>query len=99
MRSKNDKYAQAVVDVLAADFVDLTADPAVAQALRRVLAAHSADPQQPFEWIVDEPIVANWRLKNDPRASGRVRLTCHKLYPSTADQELEDKVNARLTEL
>ncbi|MFF5265017.1 hypothetical protein ACFY4C_39500 [Actinomadura viridis] len=92
-------YAAAVVDVLANEFTDLAADPAVARVARDTIARHAASNGDRFEWIVDWPSVENWRLKSDRNQAGRIRLACYKATPTDADLALEATVNAHLAAL
>ncbi|MGP4027338.1 hypothetical protein [Actinomadura sp. 3N407] len=99
MKTPPSQYADTVVEILSGEFADLAADPAVARVLHRKIAEYVAGPAAGFEWIVDWPSVANWRLKPDQERPGRLRLACYKQTPSDTDRALEEKVNARLATL
>jgi hypothetical protein len=91
-------YASAVVGVLrdllpdfGPDAADITADSVEHQAVH---------PQDRYEFIVDDPRSARWRLKAS-RNRGRVRLAYYPVIPpgSAAGNELERAVNEALRAL
>lgn len=86
------EYATAVVGVLAAEFPELT-DPGVASEVRAAVERHVRSPSRAFEVIIDDPAVANWRLRAARDSSGRVRLACYRFGPSAADLDRERRVN------
>ena len=92
-------YAAAVVGVLREHFPDLT-DPDVAEILTHSIIQQTRDPQPGFEFIVDDPYSARWRLKAKPgRDLGRVRLRCHRVNRRQSDDDLQDAVNTALEAL
>ncbi len=90
-------YAAAVVRVLREHFEDLN-HPAVAVAAADAIDRQTRDPQASFEFIVDDPRRACWRLKPDSRDRRRVRLAYFPVIPpgSESRRELERTVNEAL---
>ena len=92
-------YAASVVQVLREHFPDLT-DPDVAEITYHAISQQMRDPQASFEFIVDDPFSAKWRLKAKPgRDHGRVRLRCYRYNRRQSDNDLEDAVNDALRAL
>lgn len=89
------RYADAVVRVLAEDFTDLR-DDTTREIVRDAVQRHLLDPTDILEVIVDSPYSANWRLKADRKDIRRVRLSCYRLDPSDADNEREHRINTAL---
>ncbi|MFF0864193.1 hypothetical protein ACFYUV_20710 [Nonomuraea sp. NPDC003560] len=89
-------YAQRVVANLLPHFDDLK-DPVVAAVIGEAVQRHHTSPDETFEAILDGS--ANWRLKPDGRDTGRVRLSCYRLYERDEDSALEKQVNAALSEI
>jgi hypothetical protein len=91
-------YAAAVVRVLRAHFPALDAE--TSHLAVDAITRQAASPQPGFEFIVDDPISARWRLKSKPgRDQGRVRLRFYRTNRRPADDDLEDAVNAALEAL
>jgi len=92
-------YARSVVEVLREHFPDL-ADPDVADVTYHAISQQLRDPQPGFEFIVDDPISAKWRLKAKPgRDRCHVRLRCYRYNRRQSDNDLEDAVNDALQAL
>jgi hypothetical protein len=91
-------YAAAVVELLRPHFPDL-ADPVVAGLAEDAIRRHREAPQDPFEFIVDNPVSAKWRLKAYGRDRRRVLLACYRVHPSEADAALSWAVNEALQAL
>lgn len=89
------RYAAAVVRVLAGDFRDLT-DQHIRQIVAENVARQAEAPLASFEVIVDNPISANWRLKADGQDQRRVRLACYRMNPAADDRERERRINTAL---
>lgn len=89
------RYAAAVVAVLASDFPDLQ-DPGLGRTVRSQLARQVEAPMRSFELIVT--YTREWRLH--PAAVGddrwRVKLVCHKNKVTGADLAFGQRVNAAL---
>lgn len=92
------EYAAAVVDVLADEFPDLLADPAVARILENKIVRHATTPEPQFDWIMDMGTLS-WRLKADQIEAGKVRITYHEMPPSNADVIREKVINDKLQAL
>ena len=94
------EYANAVIDLLTADFPDLR-DPVTADIVRERVTAHAANPGGFLEVIIDDPYSARWRLVAAPGKAqrGRVRLTCRKPYPTQDDWDRELRLNEALQAL
>lgn len=90
------RYATAVTDALAAEFVSLRHDAYTERMLRRSIIRHAQQPDEPFETCIDMP--RNWRLHREDgfRERWRVRLACHKDNWTDKDIRFTDSVNARL---
>ena len=92
-------YAASVVEVLRAHFPDL-ADPDVAEVTYHAINQQMRNPRDSFEFIVDDPFSAKWRLKaKSGRDRGRVRLRCYRYNRRQSDNDLEDTVNDALQAL
>ena len=92
-------YAASVVEVLRAHFPDLN-DSDVAEVTYNAINQQLRDPQDSFEFIVDDPFSAKWRLKAKAgRDCGRVRLRCYRYSRRQSDNDLEDAVNEALQAL
>ena len=92
-------YAAAVVRILREHFPDIS-DPNVAEILTQSVCQQARTPQNSFEFIVDDPYSAKWRLKAKPgRDHGRVRLRCYRVNRRQSDNDLEDAVNDALEAL
>lgn len=91
-------YPNAVIDALASEFSDLT-DPATAAVVRGATAGHMAAVEERFECIIDDPIVANWRLRLHRDQRSRVRVACYRPTPTKAEAEREQRVNRPLNVL
>jgi hypothetical protein len=89
------RYAAAVIDVLAGHFPD-AADDSLGRVVRSDLRKQAASPDHRFELIVTYS--RQWRLP--PVGAGlepwRVELVCHKNTVTDEDIRLSDSVNARL---
>lgn len=88
-------WAAAVVDLLAGEFADLS-DPVVAGIAREHLQRYRAHPDPAFEFILDSPTAANWRLK--AASGGGVRVADYALHrigaPSPRAQQLTERLAA-----
>jgi hypothetical protein len=93
-------YATSVVEVLCEHFPDLT-DPDVARTAKDAIARQTLNPRDSFEFIVNDPWSARWRLKADSRDRRRVRLVYYPVSPpgSVAGNALEVIVNDALRAL
>ena len=93
-------YATAVVQVLRKHFPDLT-DPAVAKTAKDAVERQTLNPRDSFEFIVDDPYSARFRLKADSRDRRRVRLAYFPvvLPGSLVAARLERTVNDALEAL
>ena len=92
-------YATSVVEVLRAHFPDLN-DSDVAEVTYNAINQQLRDPQDSFEFIVDDPFSAKWRLKAKPGRDRRhVRLRCYRYNRRQSDNDLEDTVNDALRAL
>jgi hypothetical protein len=92
-------YATRVVRVLREHFPDL-ADPDIAEVAAHSIEEQECRPRASFEFIVDDPFSANWRLKAKPgRDSRHVRLRCYRVNRRQSDDDLEDAVNGALQAL
>jgi hypothetical protein len=93
-------YAASVVKILAGHFPDLT-DPVVAAVALTAIDRQVCNPSEAFEFIVDDPGSARWRLKARGDDRSRVRLAYCPVSPpgSTAGDVLEHVVNHALRAL
>lgn len=85
------RYAAAVIDVLASDF------PAIDAAFTEErIAQHVLNPHEPFETCID--LTREWRLHREDAFNDRrrVQIGCHKDHWTEADIRFSDSVNARL---
>jgi hypothetical protein len=93
-----DSYAESVIGVLREHFEDL-ADPVVAAALTAAIRHQIRDPHVSFEFIVDDPGSANWRLKARSEDRRRVHLACYRMTQRESDAVLTHTVNGALSAL
>lgn len=93
-----DPYANAVVNILSADFPDLR-DPVTAGIVRKHIWLAHTGTRSHLEVIVDDPRTANWRLVGAFHARRRVHLGCWKVSPSESDLERVRRLNAALDAL
>jgi hypothetical protein len=95
-----DSYAESVVGVLREHFPDL-ADPMVAAALTTAIKRQVRDPHDAFEFIVDDPVAANWRLKARSDDRRRVHLACYRIRTARRESDvlLTHTVNGALAAL
>ena len=100
MSSKPPNYAASVVEVLREYFPDLT-DPDVAKTAKAAIDRQMRSPRDSFEFIVDDPWSARWRLKADSQDRRLVRLAYYPVIPpgSGANNELERTVNDALSRI
>ena len=91
-------YAARVVQVLAGHFPDL-AVPDVAEVATQSIEEQYRNPRDSFEFIVDDPFFAKWRLKARSDDRRRVRLGYFRVRQSDADADLERTVNDALRAL
>ena len=92
-------YAKSVIEVLRKHFPDL-ADEGVAEVTYHAINQQMRDPRDSFEFIVDDPFSAKWRLKAKPGRDRRyVRLRCYRYNRRQSDNDLEDAVNDALRAL
>lgn len=93
-------YATDVVRVLimVGDFADLS-DPAITEVVYQAVVKHLRDPRESWECIVDNPILANWRLRPHHDQVGRVRLGCYRHTTTMGNVERERVVNEALNQL
>lgn len=92
------RYATAVVEVLRPNFPDL-ADPDVAGIAVDAIKRQVLNPRDSFEFIVDDPWRANWRLKSIPADRRCVRLANFHVERCGTDSEFESEVNEALRAL
>lgn len=97
-RKSGADYPAAVVDTLAGEFSDLT-NPTTAALVREAIARHTDQPHAAFECIIDDPVLANWRLRPHRDTPSRVRVAYYRLNPTQADRDREQRVNQALNEL
>lgn len=94
---KRGAYAERVVGVLPnTGAFDL--DDATRTALGRYGEEWLRDPGPGFEFILDNPAVANWRLKAHP-TSKTFRLTDYAYYTTAERVAFADEVNEALRDL
>jgi hypothetical protein len=93
-----DSYAESVIGVLREHFEDL-ANPIVAAALTAAIRHQIRDPNDGFEFIVDDPRSANWRLKARIEDRRRVHLACYRTTRRESDLLLTHTVNGALSAL
>ncbi|SEG75287.1 hypothetical protein SAMN04489712_11111 [Thermomonospora echinospora] len=91
-------YPDAVVAILAESFPRL-AEPAAAQAAAEAIRRHTLQPDEAFEYIVDDQEQADWRIHADRRNPGRVMLSCFRYTLTAFDYHREERVNTALAEL
>lgn len=89
-------YAASVIKILREHFPDVR-DPVVEEILTGAIEQQEHDARSSFEFIVDDPFFAKWRLKADSEDRRRVRLTCYRMHPRPEDSELCTAVNAALS--
>jgi hypothetical protein len=89
------RYAAAVIEVLAGDFPALK-DNALGRIIPRELAQQAEAPSHMFELIVT--YTREWRLVPDQtgRDRWRVQVRCHIDRPTAADGKREQRINAAL---
>jgi hypothetical protein len=93
-------YAARVVAALTPDFPDLVADPAVTRILENKITEYVTDPAGlPFEWILDNPGIARWRLKAGPGNPKQFRVALYVVNQSEQGRQRAERVNARLAAL
>lgn len=92
-----EQYASAVYRVLVDDFPNLNTRT-LYLLIREQVGRQAEAPSRAFEVIVDDPMVANWKLV--PDATGpdrwRVQVACCKPRPSHANARREQRINAAL---
>ncbi len=95
---EHQRYALAVVAVLAEDFPDLRVD-VTAEVIGEAIANYRVAPSDMFECLLTSS--GTWRLRGHREVPGRVRVACWKPADrrSDADRERERAVNARLDAL
>ena len=93
-----ESYAESVVRVLREHLPDF--DPEAAGITADSVEHQAAHPQDRYEFIVDDPRRACWRLRTS-RNPGRVRLAYYPVNPpgSEARREIERTVNDALRAL
>lgn len=89
-------YTAAVIRVLAEEFPAELSNPVTKQIISEAVSRQANRGGDHFEVIVDNPALANWRLKADRQDRRRVRLACCRLPVSPADQERERRINTVL---
>jgi hypothetical protein len=94
-RKRDADYSAAVIHTLVSEFSNLT-DPTTAVIVREAVARHANQPDTAFECIIDDPILANWRLRPHREQPSRVRVACYRLNPTQADNDREQRVNHAL---
>ena len=94
----SESYAASVVEVLREHNL---IDPAFMQMTEDIISYQLRDPQDSFEFIVDDPWSARWRLKASSDDRRRVRLAYYPVVPpgSVAGNALECVVNEALRAL
>ncbi|HEY9412390.1 MAG TPA: hypothetical protein VIP77_22620 [Jiangellaceae bacterium] len=94
------RYAQAVYRVIVGDFPNLQSRTLELLILEQV-ARQAEAPSPAFEVIIDEPVVANWRLVPEMTGRGRwrVQVACCKPRPSHANARREQRLNAALRDI
>jgi|SRR5581483_9967186 len=90
-------YAASVVEVLREFLPDF--DPEAADITAQAVERNARAPQDRFEFIVDNPLKANWRLRTRSVDRRRVRLACYRIRRRPADEDLERTVNEALRAL
>src|SRR5581483_9982880 len=90
-------YAASVVEVLRELLPDF--DPEAADIAAQAVERNARVPQGRFEFIVDNPLKANWRLRSRRADRSRVRLACYRIRRRLADDEVERTVNEALRAL
>lgn len=88
-------YPGAVIDTLVPEFSDL-ADPTTAAVVREAILRYTDAPDMPFECIIDNPALANWRLRPHRDQRARVRVACYRATPTPTDNEREQRLNEAL---
>jgi hypothetical protein len=91
-------YPDAVVAILAESFSRL-AEPCTAQAAADAIRRHLRRPDEAFEFVMDDPDEANWRIHIDRRDPGRVRVSCFRYMLTAFDRYQEERLNAALAAL
>ena len=89
---KTADYAASVVEVLRKHF---PASPTrmTPRSPTTPINQQMRDPQDSFEFIVDDPFSAKWRLKAKPGGTATdVRLRCYRYNRRQSDNDLEDAV-------
>ena len=94
----SESYAASVVEVLREHNL---IDPAFMQMTEDIISYQLRDPQDSFEFIMDDPWSARWRLRPCREDYRRVRLYYCPVMPpgSAANIELERTVNDALQAL
>lgn len=98
-QQQRETYADAVIAVLTftTKFPALD-DPVVADIVRQAITRHAETPNPAFEVIIDDPGVANWRLKAHT-TPGRIRLACYRTERRVDERAMESRVNRDLDRL
>lgn len=91
-------YAASVVEVLRKHFPDL-ADPVTAGIIEEANERQACDQRDSFEFIVDDPGSANWRLKARSKDRRWVYLACYRMTERESDVQLVHTVNTALSVL
>lgn len=85
-RLKQDKYVEAVTYILSQYFTFRYESEFL---MLRKTIEWAIDNSLPFEFILDEPVLANWRLKYDPKFYVRVS-SYHYIFSSKVKADLEE---------
>lgn len=90
------RYAEAVMTVLAEEFVSLRHDTYTEKIVRNAIIRHAQNPDEPFETSID--LTRNWRLHREDafRERWRVKIGCHKDNWTEDDIRFSDSVNRKL---
>ena len=91
------RYASAVIDVLADYFPSLKNGSLLGRAVPGDIARQAVTPTRAFELIIS--YTREWRLHPAPALDDdqwRVRIGCHKDNWTEADIRFSDRINARL---
>ena len=91
-------YATGVMRVLSEDFPGL-ADETTRSIVEEAVERHALNPKDTLEVIVDNPTLANWRLKADRNDPCRVRLSCYRFNETDSDRERVQRINTALAAL
>lgn len=92
-----EQYAADVYRALVDDFPNLNTRT-LYLLIREQVGRQAEAPSLAFEVIVDDPMVANWRLVPDVTGPDRwrVQVACCKPRPSHANTRREQRINAAL---